>query len=99
MRYAYEGNSHNRVRITFDHNLAFKASNIADLSLNHQGWHQHRTKGVVVEIKFTGHYPAWMNQMVKHFGLRQQSFSKYARSIERSCLMRFCAPKIPMRIY
>lgn len=99
IRRAYEGDSHNRVRVTFDRQLAFKAGNTADVSFNDQGWQHHPAKGVIVEIKFTGHYHLWLSQMIKCFDLRRQSLSKYARSVKRSCLLKFCAPKIPARIY
>ena len=94
MRQAYEDDSHNRLRVTFDRQLAFKVIHTADVSLNGSGWQSHLEKGVVVEIKFTDHYPAWIAQMIKLFNLQRQSFSKYARSIERSCLLGFCSPQI-----
>jgi hypothetical protein len=96
MRKAYEDGSHNRVRVTFDRQLAFKVTNQPDISLNGGGWQRHCTTGVVLEIKFTGKYPAWIVQMIRMFNLQRQSFSKYARSIERSCLLRFCAPRVPV---
>ena len=99
MRRAYEGNSQTRVRVTFDRQLAFKADNTADVLLSGQGWQQHPTKGVILEVKFTGYYPAWLNQMVKSFDLHQRSLSKYASSVKKSCLMKFCAPDLPARIY
>ena len=99
MRRAYEGISDNRVRITFDRQLAFKATNTADVLLDSNGWRQYSLEGVILEIKFTDYYPAWVGQMVKYFDLRQRSVSKYAYSIQKSCSLGFCAPKIPIRIY
>jgi hypothetical protein len=99
MRRAYEGTLPNRIRVTFDRQLAFNASSVPDVSYTGQGWQRHPIKGVILEIKFTGCYPAWLAQMIKCFDLRPQSLSKYARSVKRSCLMKFCAPKIPVRIY
>lgn len=96
MRKAYEDGSHNRVRITFDRQLAFKTTNQPDISLNGGGWQRHCTTGVVLEIKFTGKYPAWIVQLIRIFTLQRQSFSKYARSVERSSLLRFCAPRVPV---
>jgi hypothetical protein len=99
MRRAYEGDSSNRVRITFDHQLAFNVSSAPEVSFNGPGWQRYPFNGVILEIKFSGSYPAWLNQMVRCFDLRQQSFSKYALSVKNACLRKFCAPKVPARIY
>lgn len=99
-RMAFEDDSHNRVRITFDRQLAFKVVNTIDLSMNGGGWQYQMEPGVVLEIKFTNHYPAWIGYMISTLGLQRRSFSKYARSIEKSNLMKFCSPQIPAgRIY
>lgn len=99
MRRAYEGDSNNRVRITFDRQLAFNASSAPEVLLNGPNWQCYPLNGVILEIKFTGSYPAWLSQMVKRFDLHQRSFSKYALSVENACLMKFCAPKTVSRIY
>lgn len=98
-RYAFEGDTQNRVRVTFDRGLAFKVVNKPDLSLSGSGWQTFNNNGVVLEIKFNNHYPVWLTDMVRMFNLNRQSFSKYARSVEQSCLLRYCAPRIPARIY
>lgn len=97
-RQAFEGIVDNRIRVTFDRNLSYNVTPIANVDFNGQGWQQMLLNHVVLEIKFTSSYPPWLSRMVKCFDLRQQSVSKYARSVKRSCLMRFCAPKIPVRI-
>lgn len=99
MRQAYEGDSQTRVRVTFDRQLSFNVGSAPEVSFTGQGWQRHPLKGVILEIKFTGHYPAWLNRMVKSFDLHQRSLSKYARSVKKSCLLKFCAPKIPVRFY
>ena len=99
MRRAYEDTSGNRVRVTFDRQLAFKANDTADVQLNGNGWLQHSLEGVIFEVKFTNYYPAWIGQMIKCFGLRQRPVSKYTYSIQKSCVLKFCAPKVPIRIY
>jgi len=99
MREAYEGDSHNRVRVTFDRQLAFKAGHSPDVLFNGHRWQHHPDISVILEIKFTGHYPAWLHRLVRTFNLRQQSMSKYARSIERGCMLKYCAPKIPARFF
>ena len=96
MRQAFEGDSNNRVRVTFDRELAYKVTNMPDVRLGGSGWRRNpfNVNGVILEIKFTGHFPAWLSEMAKCFNLRQRSISKYASSIENSCALRFCAPQL-----
>ena len=96
MRQAFEGDSNNRVRVTFDRELAYKITHKPEVRLGGPGWQRNpfTRNGVVLEIKFTGHFPAWLSGMVKYFNLRQRSISKYASSIEDSCLLGFCAPQM-----
>ena len=94
MRQAFEGTLDKRVRITFDRDLCYNITRKADVSLNGRAWQLMHKNRVILEIKFTGRYPVWIDRMVKHFGLRQQSVSKYASSIKQASLLRFCAPKI-----
>jgi len=102
MRRAYEGNMENRVRVTFDRQLAYKVSGDPEVLFNGRGGWQHNPitlRGVILEIKFTGRYPAWLGRMTQYFDLRQRSMSKYANSIVRSCELGFCAPKVPILVY
>ena len=96
MRQAFEGDSENRVRVTFDRELCYNITNKPEVVLDGQGWQRSSLtrSGVILEIKFTGSYPAWLSRMVAYFGLRQRSISKYATSIEQSCVLRFCAPQL-----
>ncbi len=94
MRQAYEGDSDNRVRVTFDRKLSYNVTGLSDVSMNDQGWHSTGVGRVILEIKFTARYPAWLNQMVKCFDLQRQSMSKYATSIKRSFLHGLNAPEI-----
>lgn len=98
IRRAYEGDGHNRVRVTFDRELCYNVTSKPDVRLGGSGWRRNPfTEGsVILEIKFTNHYPLWLSHMVKLFDLRQRSISKYASSIEDSCLTRFCAPELLM---
>ncbi len=84
-RQAYEGDSENRVRITFDRHLAYNITNTPKVKLNSGGWHHRLFDGVILEIKFTNLYPAWLTRMVKYFDLRQQSMSKYTTSVKEAC--------------
>ena len=94
MRQAYEGDSDNRVRVTFDRQLCYKVTTAPEVALNSRGWQHHSISlsGVILEIKFTGAYPAWIGQMAKYFDLRQQPISKYVSSVKESCMLGFCAP-------
>lgn len=94
MRKAFENTSENRVRVTFDRELYYKVTHEPEVRLGGSGW-QHNTLtigNVILEIKFTGSYPAWLGRMAAYFNLEQRSISKYATSIEQACGLGFCAP-------
>jgi len=95
MRQAYEDSTHHEVRVTFDRQLAYNVTSLPEVRLGGRGWQAHAsTLGrVILEIKFTGHYPAWLAHMIKYFDLQQRSLSKYASSVGESCLLKFCAPQ------
>ncbi len=95
MRQAYEDTTDNKVRVTFDRELAYKITHESQVRLGGRGWQRNpfTEGGVVLEIKFTGRYPAWLSHMVKCFNLQQRSISKYASSITNSCTLGFCAPQ------
>lgn len=101
LRQAYESDSENRLRLTFDRQLAYKVTHSPQIYLNDSAWeHNSLTiSGVILEIKFTGRYPAWLSRMVEYFDLRQKSISKYATSVNQSCLLRFCAPYLEESAY
>ena len=95
-RWAYEDDSENRVRVTFDRKLAYNVTSSPEVRLGGGGWqpNPYTLCGVILEIKFTGRYPVWLSRMVKCFNLRQQPIPKYASSIKESCLLKFCAPQL-----
>ena len=95
LRQAYEGIVDDRVRITLDRELSYNVTRDALIKSDGPGWHRiPLSNKVILEIKFTGTYPAWIDRMVKYFGIKAQSVSKYAHSIRHACLLRFCAPKV-----
>ena len=100
-RKAYEGDSHTRVRVTFDTDLSYRVTDEPEVKLNGGGWRYHAmsVQNVILEIKFNGRYPDWLNTMVKHFELRQESISKYANSIKESCALGYCSPRLPMGMF
>jgi hypothetical protein len=94
LRQAYESDTENKVRITFDRQLTYKVTHSPQISLSGLCWERNCiTMGeVILEIKFTGRYPPWLSRMVEYFNLQQTSVSKYATSVKQSCLLGFCAP-------
>lgn len=100
LRRAYEGDSENRVRVTFDRQLAYNVTKTPEVMLKGRGWQPNplTLNSVILEMKFTGRYPAWLGRMVSYFDLRQRSVSKYATSVKRACSLRFCGPKMPMGV-
>ena len=101
-RRAYEGNTENRVRVTFDRQIAYKVSNGHGVLFNGGNNWQYNPitlSSVILEIKFTQRYPAWLSQMAQCFNLQQWSVSKYATSMEKACLLGFCAPSAPMPVF
>ena len=93
MRQAFEGDSDNRVRVTFDRQVCYKATQKPEVVLKSGGWQSARLAFVILEIKFTAKYPAWLSDMVKIYNLKQGAMSKYASSVKKSCSMGFCAPR------
>ena len=91
-RKAYEGLVDNRVRITFDRKLSCNITKGWDISVGGTGWEGFPTNKVVLEIKFTGHYPPWLKRMAGCLGLKQQSMSKYTTSMKQATLLKYCAP-------
>jgi hypothetical protein len=94
MRKAYEDDSDNRVRVTFDRLLCHNAGSKPIVMFNGTGWQRHNLNNVILELKFTARYPAWLSRMVKYFDLRRESISKYATSVKHACSMGFCAPQL-----
>jgi len=100
-RQAFENTDENRVRVTFDRELCYKVTDKPEVRLGGSGWQPNAlTNGhVILEIKFTGTYPAWLTRMAAHFNLQARSVSKFATSIEQACALGFCAPTIRNALY
>ena len=92
LRQAFESRVGDDVRVTFDRRLSLNITRGPELGLNGSGWQRPPERGVVLEIKFTRGYPAWIGRLIREFGLQAQSMSKYARLVTHACAMRFCAP-------
>jgi hypothetical protein len=96
MRQAFESTSENRVRVTFDRELCYKVTDAPLVRLGGSGWQRNAlTEGhAILEIKFTGTFPAWLIRLAELFELDARSVSKYATSIEQACTLGFCAPVV-----
>jgi SPX domain protein involved in polyphosphate accumulation len=94
VRRAYECDTKNRIRVTFDRELAYNIGNDPVVLLGGSGWRRHGLDKVILEIKFTSRYPAWLSRMVTYFDLGLQSVSKYVSSVKDSCSTGYCAPRI-----
>lgn len=93
MRQAYEDDSRNRIRVTFDRGLSFKVPDSPIIETNGTDWYPVPMDFVILEIKFNDRYPLWLNDVVKIFDLKQTAMSKYVSSVEQSCSMGFCSPR------
>lgn len=91
-REAWLSRGHNRLRVTFDRNV--RSSLEPNTRLDPELVNPVSTfgKGVVLELKFTGEFPAWMREMVQACGLRQCSAAKYVDGILRMEERRLLAP-------
>ena len=96
LRKAYEAETENRVRITFDRELCYKISTEPKVTLSGDGWrHNYLTlKGVILEIKFTSRFPLWLSRLVSTFNLKARSISKYTTGIQQLMDLGFCGPLV-----
>jgi len=94
MRQAFEGDTPHRVRVTFDRQLHYKTTRDPQVNVYGPGWHRIAINFVILEIKFTERFPAWLTQMVRCYDLKQGGFSKYVSSVKQSHSMGFSAPEV-----
>ncbi len=77
LREAYVSPDSNRLRVTFDRYIAGTRSHPAEgLRCPREGVAT-KVEGVVLEVKFTDRFPAWMGEMVQSFNLHRRSVPKY----------------------
>jgi hypothetical protein len=80
-REAFEGDGPSRVRVTFDRDLRTRLTGAWDVHMGGCGWRNVLHEEVVLEIKFNGRYPAWLQEMVRRYQLQARSVSKYTMSL------------------
>lgn len=73
----------NSVRVTMDRNVLISPEFVARFSEQMDDPTCVFGKLVILELKFTGRFPDWFKELVRIFGLRQGSASKYADGIAR----------------
>jgi hypothetical protein len=73
----------NSVRVTMDRNVLIAPEFVARFSEQMDDPTCVFGKLVILELKFTGRFPDWFKELVRVFGLRQGSASKYADGIAR----------------
>jgi hypothetical protein len=81
-REAFEGDGPARVRVTLDQDLACRLTHDWEVRLGGGGWRRVLPAETVLEIKFNGRYPAWMQELVRRYHLQARSVSKYSLSLE-----------------
>jgi len=96
MRQAFESDSENRVRVTFERELCYCVTTKPEVRLGGSGWQVNfLTIGfVILEIKFNGCYPPWLTRMAQYLNLWQRPVSKYVTSIQQASMLKFCAPQL-----
>jgi hypothetical protein len=100
-REAWLSHDSNRIRVTFDRQvqsceertLRFDPALVNPVSVFGDE--------VVLELKFTGRFPNWMNDLVQVFGLKQMSAAKYCDGLDRmkDHLDEPLMPVIPVRAF
>jgi hypothetical protein len=82
-REAYEGKIDTQVRVTFDRQLGYLSTDAPVFKMSGYGWKKIPIDFVVLEIKFTDLFPAWLVDMVRMLNLNRESMSKYGNSVEQ----------------
>ncbi len=82
-REAYELESSNAVRITFDRNVQTQIETGLDLKTTLDRPTDVFGNNVILEIKFTNRYPFWLQELTELFHLRQESAAKYVDGVIR----------------
>ena len=79
-RQAYVGAFGDGARLTLDR--ALRGSLPSDLWVRGGGWLV-EDRSVILELKFNGALPGWMQQLVRRFDLDRRSYSKYATTLAK----------------
>ena len=77
-REAWVSTHNNSVRVTMDRQVELDLDTTSCLSAKMANPVCVFGKEVILELKFTGRFPVWFGDLVRHFGVRQCSAAKYA---------------------
>lgn len=80
-REAYELDSSNAVRVTFDRSVNTHYKKTLDLTTRQHTPYQVFGNQVVLEIKFTNRYPDWIREMIQLYNLQRCGAAKYVDGI------------------
>jgi len=81
-RHAYVGGVRDLVRVTFDTRIR-AAPPTHDLSEPARWYEIPESRGLeILELKYSGSYPAWVGEMVRRFDLERKAFSKFRYGID-----------------
>jgi len=89
-REAWISTHDNSVRVTFDRNVLISPEFTSRFTAEMDAPTSVFGPMVILELKFTGRFPDWFAEMVRIFGLRQASASKYADGVARKGEAYFC---------
>lgn len=76
MREAYEAQGAHDIRITLDRDLHYCVYGSSGESAREMWWPQD-AGGVILEVKFTNTYPAWVMDMLRHLEVLRRGVCKY----------------------
>lgn len=85
-RQAYVGREDPEIRVTFDRHLRTCSTGEAVVRMDGPGFQAVRTRGVVLELKYTERHPSWLVALVRRHDLERQSFSKYCRGMQTGAI-------------
>lgn len=96
-REPFIGRQDKRIRVTFDRNLRFAKATGIDFPSQDSSYYPadfaysfgHRESRVILEMKFTGGFPLWMQEIVERHDLLRDAFSKFARCVDLMLLERY----------
>jgi hypothetical protein len=91
-REAHVGRGPDSVRVTFDRALECADGRRGELSPPPSAWRPVPLGGVVLEIKFTGAFPAWLAGLARALDLERRSISKYSQALLRAAPAGFPLP-------
>ncbi len=80
-REAYFGDADERLRITFDRDLECRPVSEIDFATDESEWTAIGSRGLIMEIKFSGFIPYWLRRVIQRFNLGAEPLCKYALAI------------------